>query len=110
MAKANLQDQARDLGLSEEGTVDELRAEIEASGNVPDDDYVGQDSVSEGQTPGPSPEANGEPGEESASEAGKIVIPEFEDRINRAAAAGDNDELARIQDEYNTAREEQSQE
>lgn len=110
MAKANLQEQARDLGLSDEGTVEELRADIESVGQVPDDNYTGQvtESVDEGQASGQAEEAAPEQSREDA-ETAAVVIPEYEQRISAAAARGDDTELATAQEEYWQARQERAQ-
>ena len=105
MAKANLQEQARDLGLSDDGTVAELIDRIEEAGYEPDDEYQGE---TEPVSDEPEQEEVQEQSQEDA-ETAAVVIPEYEQQISAAAARGDDTEIARLQEEYWGARQERAQ-
>ncbi|HVI79879.1 MAG TPA: hypothetical protein VM715_17285 [Candidatus Acidoferrum sp.] len=126
MAKGNLQAQARDLGLPDDGTADELRNRISDTGQEPNDDYDSSYSDSEEVTPtGETVEVEGESAgavgarteedptsveqSEEDAQAAAVVIPEYEQRVAAAAAAGDDSEIARVQEEYWQARQDRAQ-
>jgi hypothetical protein len=78
-----------------------------APGNAPDDDADdGADDPRDDMPADPVADAS----DDEAAAAGAVVIPEYEQRLTEASAAGDPARIAEIQAEYNQARLDQVRE